>query len=202
MLGEPMKTRLLFAMCAFLGSYLPLGLILLAQDYDPKFLNNPMCFAFWTDSFALPFRHPFLAIGTPFCCAVCFALTVVGLAVIKPKNVIVITEAKHIPSELTSYSLPYIISLIGVDYQSKEKLFGLIVFLGTMFWISYKSGRVILNPLFIIAGWRLYELSFHYAASSDIQTKYAFVNGNVEVNQRHKQAHVHDVLIIKPGDGC
>ncbi|HBZ1360891.1 TPA: hypothetical protein MJE59_16030 [Klebsiella pneumoniae] len=46
---------------------------------------------------------------------------------------------------------------MGISYDEPQKLIGFLVFLLWMFAITYKSGQILMNPLLIIMGWRLYE---------------------------------------------
>jgi hypothetical protein len=46
---------------------------------------------------------------------------------------------------------------MGITYGEPQKLLGFGVFLIWMFAITYKSGQILMNPLLLILGWRLYE---------------------------------------------
>ena len=101
-----MQFRVLVALIVFLGSYLPLSLILLAQNFDYAYLSRPVCWEFWTGECSLPFRNPAFAIGVFLACVACFAVTLGSLAAIRPKQEVTITEAKHVPADLINYTLP------------------------------------------------------------------------------------------------
>jgi hypothetical protein len=196
--------RVLIAVAVFLGSYLPLSLILLAQDFDYGATHQSFCWRLWTQGCSLPLKNPAFAIGILAACAVCFVITLGSLAAVRPKQEVRITEAKHTPADLMNYTLPYIVSVMSIDYQESGKFVGFLIFLGWMFWITYKSGQIILNPLLIVLGWRLYEVSYTFAGSTDPQTGNALVKGRIEAGQRYRQQPVQDVLIIKnagPGGG-
>ena len=60
-----MRFRVVVAAIVFIGSYLPLSLILLAQNYDYSMLNRPICWN-WMSSTArcvMPLGNPEFAIG-------------------------------------------------------------------------------------------------------------------------------------------
>ena len=86
---------------------------------------------------------------------------------------------------------------MSIDYQDPSKCVGFLIFLGWMFLITYKSGQIILNPLLIVLGWRLYDISYRYAGSADVHSGNALVSGRLEVGQRYRQAPVQDILVIK-----
>ena len=195
-----MQLRLLFAVFVFAGSYLPLSVILLAQNYDYGALAQPICWMIWQSACHLPLKNPILA-GMIFCvCALSFLITLVLLTLVTPKQEIVLTEAKYTPTDLMNYTLPYVVSFMSIDYQDTPKFVGLIVFLSWMFWITYKSGQIFLNPLLIVLGWRLYDLSYHFAADSNktIHSSRALSKGVIESGETHRQIALGDVLAIKP----
>lgn len=68
-----------------------------------------------------------------------------------------ITASKSIPNDVINYVFPYVVSFMGISYNEPEKLLGFAVFLLWMFSITYKSGQIIMNPLLLMFGWRLYE---------------------------------------------
>lgn len=66
-------------------------------------------------------------------------------------------RAKATPNEIINYTFPYVVSFMGITYGEPQKLLGFGVFLLWMFAITYKSGQILMNPLLLILGWRLYE---------------------------------------------
>ena len=48
---------------------------------------------------------------------------------------------------------------MGISYSQPDKLLGFLVFLLWLFAITYKSGQIIMNPLLLMFGWRLYEVT-------------------------------------------
>jgi len=119
-----MRFRVLVAAAVFLGSYLPLSLILLAQDYDYGASHPSFCWALWRRGCSLPLKNPAFAIGILATCAVCFVITLGSLAAVRPKQEIRVTEAKHTPADLMNYTLPYIVSFMSIDYQESGKFVG------------------------------------------------------------------------------
>lgn len=196
-----MQLRVLVALFVFLGSYLPLSLILLAQDFDYAFLEKPLCCELWTDTGILPFKHPVFAVGIFAVCLVCLVVTLFALAVVRPKHEILVKEAKYVPTDLMNYTLPYIVAFMSIDYQESSKFVGFLIFLGWMFWITYKSGQIILNPLLIVLGWRLYDLTYNFIGSTDQQTAKALVKGSIESGKQYRQTPVQDILIIRDDGG-
>ncbi|GAA5618248.1 hypothetical protein Brsp03_02404 [Brucella sp. NBRC 12951] len=195
-----MQFRTPVALSVFIGSYLPLSVILLAQDYDYQFLKQDFCFDFLHEKSGcvVPFSNPWLSIGIFIVSLLCFVLSMFSLRVLKFKRTIVLKEVKHIPSDLMNYTLPYVVSFMGVGYNDTGKFVGVIVFLAWMFWITYKSGQIILNPLLVVFGWRLYELTYQNSGSEERRNVVALSSCDMIVEKNYKYDFIQDVLVVKP----
>ncbi|WP_170226858.1 hypothetical protein [Sphingorhabdus contaminans] len=192
-----MQFRLPASLIIFAGSYLPLSVILLAQDFDYSAIDRRLCFPGQLENCILPLSNPTFAIGIFVVTLVCFIATLSLLKLVVPKHDVEITEAEYVPADLINYTLPYIVSFMSIDYQDSGKLVGLCVFLGWMFWITHKSGQIILNPVLIALNWRPYNISFHYVGAPQIRQTLALVNGELELGP-HKLWPVQSIQIIKP----
>ncbi len=194
-----MQLRFWTAAIIFIGSYLPLSLILLAQDYKFSFLKKEFCFDFWSkdSQCILPYAHPNLSISIFISCTVCFLVTLIVLKVIKTKHTITINSSKYIPSELMNYTLPYVVSFMGVGYNEEGKFLGILIFLMWIFWITHKSGQIILNPILVAFGWRLNEITYSFSGGTKVYSAKALSNGAIVTDDKVKQNSIQDVLIIR-----
>ena len=153
-----MQFRTIPALLVFLGSYFPLAIILALQDVSPETWNAPICSDISFKSCSTPqLEHPILSLTMIFLSGACLALTFLILDRIRYRYPIDVIESKSIPNELISYSFPYIVSFMGVDYGSSGKIAGLVAFLLWLFLITYRAGQIIMNPILLIFGWNLYE---------------------------------------------
>jgi hypothetical protein len=189
--GNDLQFRLPASIAIFLGSYLPLALILLAQDIDYGTVGRGSCWSLWP-------RHPIYSLGIFFICLVCFCLSLLALAVARPKVPIQITSASYIPAELMNYTLPYVVAFMSLDYQETGKFVGLAIFLGWMFWITHKSGQLILNPILIAFGWRLYEITYVFPGDTTPRNGRALSRGLIEAGKRYRHTVVQAVVILSP----
>jgi hypothetical protein len=194
------KLRVLYSSAIFIGSYLPLALILLVQDVDYAILKNGFCKWFWKlgATCQIPLVHPRFALVILGLCLLGFCLTLIALHAISPKLPIKIIEAKYIPAELMSYTLPYVVAFMSIGYQETGKFAGLSIFLVWMFWITHKAGQILLNPLLTVFGWRLYEVKYAFAGDTTTHNGRALVRGTVESDQRFAHMAIQDILILKP----
>jgi hypothetical protein len=193
-----MKLRVMAAACIFLGSYLPLSLILLAQNYDYAYAHAPFCWDIFRSrsGCVLPLKNPSFALGIFLICLGCFAVTLAALKLARTKRSIVVVECKHVPAELMNYVIPYVVSFMSIDYQDVGKFVGLLIFLGWMFWITYKSGQIILNPLLTAFNWRLYELTYRDSGQSSLHSGIALSHIQLVVQGQYQHAKIQDVIII------
>lgn len=96
-----------------------------------------------------------------------------------------------------SYTLPYVVSFMSLDYQQAGKFVGLIVFLLWMFWITHRSGQILLNPIFIAFGWRLHEISYRFPGSETVHQGRALSSGTLKPETQYTHSIIQDVVIIK-----
>ena len=198
-----MHLRLWAAITIFLGSYLPLSIILLAQDFKYKYLKYDFCFDFWAEqsTCSLPFQNPYASLPIFFVCLFCFLITIITLSVIKLNNSSKIISSKYIPSELMNYTLPYVVSFMGMgaDYgeASPDKFIGIFIFMIWIFWITYKSGQIILNPVLVAFGWKLHEITYSFAGSSSQHTTTALIKGPIKVGDAVQHNWIQEVMIAK-----
>lgn len=155
-----MQFQLIPGFLIFLGSYLPLALILAIQDIPSEWWSRPICTAVQLKTGGCsfnPFEHLSLSLTFLLISMVSMALAWISLQRISyPFNIQVI-RTKAIPNEIINYTFPYVVSFMGIAYEDPQKLLGFGVFLIWMFSITYKSGQILMNPLLLIFGWRLYE---------------------------------------------
>ena len=193
-----MQLRLVAAVIVFVGSYLPLSAILLVQDFDGALYSSSMCWSVADEGgqCAIPFGHPAVSLGSLLACAACFAATLLVLRRVEAKRSIVVERAKHVPSELMSYALPYVVAFINVDYEA-NKLAGLAIFLGWLFWITYRSGQIVLNPFLVAFGWRLYEVTYRFPDGANEHSGKALCDGSVSAGDRCRHTTIDDIVIVR-----
>lgn len=196
-----MQFRVLSALVIFLSSYLPLSLILLAQDIDYTkefYFNLSEQGIEWQN----PFMNPAFSLSIFALCLFCFIVMLFTLASVQRKRSLVVTHAKHVPAELMNYTLPYVVAFMSIGYQDTDKFIGFSVFLLWMFWITYRSGQIILNPLLIAVGWRLYDVKYYRLGESKKEHPGQLLsNSDITTGETYPYTAIQDVLIVKPKKG-
>lgn len=155
-----MQFHLIPGLLIFLGSYLPLAIILAIQDIPTIWWARPLCTVVDLKSWAcqfIPFDNPTLSIAFLVITAGATLLAKISLQRISYPFLIEVKRMKATPNEVINYTFPYVVSFMGITYDEPQKLIGFFVFLLWMFAITLKSGQILMNPLLLIFGWKLYE---------------------------------------------
>lgn len=189
------------ALALYLGSYLPLSVILLVQDTDLNTASHGFCGfgRIGTADCVLPLQHPLASVGAVLFCAVCLAFTIFALRLLPTGHRITVTESKHIPADLINYVFPYIVAFIALDFSSATRLLGFFVFLLWMYSITYKSGQIAMNPALAVFGWKLFEVKYRFIQSTDEMIGRVLSTVEIEPNHTYDQTAMQDVIIVRAG---
>ena len=198
-----MQLRILIAAAIYVGSYLPLSLILLAQDLDLEAVRRGICpiGSMVTLSCASPLKNPCWSLGAIAVCATGMAATFVALRALRTTQRVKVTESKHIPADLINYVIPYVVSFISLDFEQGTKLIGFAVFLGWIFWITYMSGQIVLNPVLAAFGWKLFEVKYVHHGATEIFVGRMLSKVDIEPGRTYLQGHLQDVMIVRDEQG-
>lgn len=193
-----MQLRNWSAFALYLGSYVPLSLILLAQDLDGGLMGNDPCVPHvWrTSECVVPLRHPWWSVGAVAVGLLCLAVTLRTLAAVRGNQRVRVLESKHVPADLINYVIPYVLSFMGIDFGDPAKMLGFAVFFLWIFWITDRSGQIVMNPILVAFGWRLYEIKFSYIQSENAFTGRVLSKTVIEPNGVYRQAQLQDVMVV------
>jgi hypothetical protein len=153
-----MQFKITAGFIIFLGSYLPLALILAVQDIPISWWSNSFCdVSSIEDCLFNPFTHSYFSIIFIVITTISVIISNISLKKIDYPFEGEVKSSKTIPNDIINYVFPYVVSFMGISYDAPEKMLGFVVFLLWMFAITYKSGQIIMNPLLLMFGWKLYE---------------------------------------------
>ena len=194
-----MQIRVITAIAIYLGSYLPLSLILLAQDVDGTIAKRGLCSWHTMIAFSCadPIKNPAWSLSAVAICAVGFAITVVAIRILPATARIEVVESKHVPADLINYVIPYVVSFMSLDYEQGPKLVGFAIFLVWIFWITYKSGQIAMNPILAVLGWKLYEIKYKHPAGCEVQVGRMLSKVAVRPGRSYRQNGLQDVMVTK-----
>ena len=178
-----------------IGSYLPLAIILAIQDIPIAWWNRPLCNVSEISTCSIqPFNNPALSIG--------FILITIASVIVANRMLrdisyqfdIEVKSSKPIPNDIINYVFPYVVSFMGISYDAPEKLIGFSIFLIWMFAITYKSGQIIINPLLLMFGWKLYEAKI--AVNGKDREVRVLSNGSLTPDS-HKAQTIQDFYVVR-----
>ena len=86
---------------------------------------------------------------------------------------------------------------MSLDYQETGKFIGVIIFLIWMFLITHRSGQIILNPMFIVFGWQLKEVTFSYPGSGNTHTGRVLLKGEVSKNSSLEVISIQNIMVAR-----
>lgn len=174
-------------------------LVLLAQDIDFETAKAGFCQPYnWLDAACdLPLLHPFWSLGATVVSVVCLLITLWTLRATDVAHRICVAEAKHIPADLINYIIPYVVSFMGLDFASPSKIVGFAVFFVMIFWITYRSGQIVMNPILAVFGWKLFEIKYSFLQSSDQFSGRVLARIEIEPNKTYAHGNIQDVMIVR-----
>lgn len=100
------------------------------------------------------------------------------------------------PADLMNYVLPYVVSFMSLDYSETSKFLGFFIFLAWIFWITYKSGQVVLNPVLVAFEWKYYEIKYRYEGDSGTHTEGCLAKALPLSGESLRYASIDEVKII------
>ncbi|WP_449396291.1 hypothetical protein [Devosia riboflavina] len=194
-----MQPRLLIAFAVYVGSYLPLTVILLSQNIQESAARElGFVFRHWVSPrLERVVSSPEITLLAFAVSLICLLATLVLLRTFKADHTIRVTSVKSSSADLLNYVLPYVVSFMNLDYSDGKTMTGFAIFMLWLFWITYKSGQIIMNPLLTVFGWRLYEISYRFGGDETVHNGVALSRSPIEPNQEYKQRSLQDVLVVK-----
>ncbi len=141
------QLRPLPAFVVFLSGYWPLALIIAALDWN------------WEE---LSFKSPW-TVGA-------VVIAFVGSCIFSALHFTHYTKGDRLKVvgvqdrsvELLNYAIPYIAGFTGLDTGSLGDILAMIVLLWVVFYVTYKTHTVVINPFLLSLGYRLYDLDFEW----------------------------------------
>jgi hypothetical protein len=190
-----MQFRLFSAFFIFIGSYLPLALILAIQDIGWAWWEQPFCnFSNLNNCVFNPFGNIVLSLTFLFITALSLLIASYSFKRISYPYEIEVLTVKAIPNDVINYVFPYVVSFMGISYDQPEKLLGFVVFVMWMFAITYKSGQIIMNPVLLIWQWRLYEATIKI---NGVTREIRILKQGALVQSNQKAQTIQDFYITK-----
>lgn len=143
-----MKPRALTAVLLFVSSFSPLFLIVAVKDFDFK---------------ANVLLHPIPILTMLIIVAISVALLLLVFALIKKGDtVVLITKVSNRSTDIINYTIPYMLSFIGINLESPSDIISTGIFLIILLLLTITSKSVFINPILALVGYGLYDIEYMY----------------------------------------
>jgi hypothetical protein len=139
------QLRPLPAFLVFLSGYWPLALVILALDWDWDKLE-----------FGAPWTVGAVVAGFVISCA----FTVWHFNHYQTGQRVKVISAKDRSVELLNYAVPYIAGFATMETDRLGHVIAMLVVLWVVFYITYKTHTVVVNPFLLSLGYRLLDLEY------------------------------------------
>ena len=156
--SQETKMKLWVELLIFLSSYYPLFLILFIRDVGPNTVGISLGLpewdlhvSWWAISGLISSSLATLATG--YIMRQLFTRS-------EGSDEVRLTDVKLVRGDMINYTLPFLIGLFAFDYKSWQSILSLVVFLVFMFAFTRNEKIVLLNPMFLLLGMRLYEIKY------------------------------------------
>jgi hypothetical protein len=166
----------------FITAYYPLFLILLIRDIRETnsdgvmigFVDAGYYVSYWALSFFL--------ISS---CVALFASWLVrkNLTYQEGGVAINVLESKQLHGDMLNYTLPFLMGLFAFGYESWQSITALLVFLVFMFAFVSKDRVILLNPMFLLVGIRLYEMKYSEVGNNSEKVKRVLCLGELKASK-------------------
>jgi hypothetical protein len=165
----------------FITAYYPLFLILLIRDISNTSNDGVMIgfveAGYYVSCWALSF---FLVSS----CVALFASYLVkeNLTYQEGGVAINVRESKQLHGDMLNYTLPFLMGLFAFGYENWQSITALLVFLVFMFAFVSKDRVILLNPMFLLVGIRLYEMKYSEVGNNSEKVKRVLCLGELKAS--------------------
>jgi hypothetical protein len=143
----------------FISSYLPLFLILLIQDIAIR-PNEDYRFSIPETGYSVSWVALIFFLASFFLTWVTNSEIRKHLKYEEGGQAVRVSDAVQIKGDMINYTLPFLIGLFAFDYSSWQNITSMLIFLAFMFAFLRKDGGILLNPMLMLIGVRLYRISY------------------------------------------
>ena len=141
----PQQLRPIPAFLVFMSGYSPLGLVIAALDFD---------FA------KLEFNSPWTVFAVvAFFIAACI-FTARHFVHYTKGDRVTVKRSEDCSVHLLNYAMPYIAGFAGFDTSSPGNVLAIFIVIWVVFYVTYKTHTVVVNPFLLGLGYRLKTISY------------------------------------------
>lgn len=165
-----MRPKLLTAILLFISAYSPLFLILAVKDFDFYITCS--------------FNHPkaiTILLSLSILSVILLFLSIKSFS--RGNMPVTVRSVDNRSVDLINYTIPYIVSFFGFDLAKIEDVISLSIFLILLLIMTVKSKSTFMNPILLLAGYNLYDMTFEYDGKTD--TKIVISKDDMKSGERY-----------------
>jgi hypothetical protein len=164
----------------FITAYYPLFLILLIRDISN--VTNAGVMIGWSGGYHISYWALSFFLISSFVSLFAFYLVRKNLIYQEGGVAINVLDRKQLHGDMLNYTLPFLIGLFAFNYESWQSIAALLVFLLFMFSFVSKDRVILLNPMFLLVGIRLYEMKYSEVGNNSEKVKRVLCLGELKAS--------------------
>jgi len=110
---------------------------------------------------------------------------------------VTVLKVSNRSGELINYSIPYMISFFVMDLGNIPVVISFLFFMAVMWWITFKTQNIFINPILVLLGYNLYMVTYK-AANNETENEATFlVHGDrLRINDRCRMQEISEQLFL------
>lgn len=184
---KEISIKLWVELLVFISSYYPLFLILFIRDISNVGNGGEIKFFFISWNFCIHFMSVFMVFISS-AASLIVAPIIRRFTTYRPDTGGIDIKVSHcikIKGDMINFTLPFLIGLFAFDYKTWQSMLSLIVFLIFMFSFVHKEQISLLNPMFLLLGVRLYEITYSEIGRPDVFKQTVICLGEAKASQQN-----------------
>jgi hypothetical protein len=184
---KEISIKLWVEILVFISSYYPLFLILFIRDVSGVETGGGIKFGFDSWELYVNFASVFLVFISS-AASLIVAPIIRRFTTYRPDTGgidITVSHCVKIKGDMINFTLPFLIGLFAFDYKTWQSILSLIVFLIFMFSFVHKEQISLLNPMFLLLGVRLYEISYSEMGRPDVFKQTVICLGEAKASKQN-----------------
>lgn len=142
-----LRLRPWVALVVFISAYAPLLLILAIKDLDVSGnLPTP--------------KNPWWFGGLLVMAVLSCVVVLRTMGSVREGLQVQVSKAANKSGEMFGYTIPYVLSVVRIDLADWPTVASLLIFMGMMFVMAYRTQTVLVNPVLAMAGYMLIDTTF------------------------------------------
>jgi len=98
-------------------------------------------------------------------------------------DIITITKIENKSPEIITYTIPYLLAFININFDSLPDIISMGIFLIILMILTISSKSIFINPILALVGYGLYDIDYIY--NSKCMSKVVLCRNELIINDRY-----------------